>query len=63
MGSNPENPYFSVHTKNEIIFFTLFHGAASLEGSVSKAIVNLWLYFYHSVEGVAYIIISLKSNN
>jgi len=36
---------------------------ASLEGSVDEAIVNLWLYFTHSVEGVADSIIPLKSNN
>jgi len=41
----------------------LLQGAASLEGSVGEAIVNLWLYFYHSVEVVAYNIIPLKSNN
>jgi len=34
-----------------------------LQGSVGEAIVNLWLYFYHSVEGVAYNIIPLKSDN
>jgi len=32
-----------------------------LEGFVGEAIVNLWLYFYHRVQGVAYNIIPLKS--
>jgi len=43
---------------------TTYHCSHShfLEGSVGEAIVNLWLYFYRSVEGVAYNIIPLKSD-
>jgi len=41
----------------------LFHGVASLEGFVGEAIVNLWLYLYYSVEGLAHNIIPLKIDN
>jgi len=57
--SNPQNPYFSEDTKNGIVFLKLFHGAASLEGSVGEAIVKLWLYFLSQDSRVEYNIIPI----